>query len=59
MTFKEWLLELTDTGWPDKENPEALATAMPGIITPKEDPPKPVATATEKYAVGRKRCRKK
>ena len=55
MTFKNWLLaELVDTGEPQKERPDLLATALPKI-SPKEEPPKNRGKSPTKDYLNKKR----
>lgn len=59
MSFKKWLNELVNPGEPDKERPELFVKAIPGIISPRDFPPKSSKkTPTANYAVTRSKMRK-
>ncbi len=58
MNFKTWFLELTNGGEAEEQEPAQFAQALPGIFRLKDDPPKPVRTATKGYEVNIKRMRK-
>lgn len=57
-TFRQWL-ELIDTGEPQKERPDLLATALQGLHPGGEDPPPGPPTATSPYAIKRRMMKKK